>query len=477
MKTPWRATDRQRGLVAGASLALAAQVATIGAASIMSVIIARMFGPSGTGTVALLTNLLAALTLVGAFGLPTGITYVVSRGQWAARTAYRQSQLLALGLGIVGFATGLAFVAATKTSVFHGVTWKMALLVLAGVPFSLSWTFLGSLALAESLYVPYAVLSFSRAFFSLVLSAAGAIGFGLVGAVAGIALAQPLAAVYSSLVLTRRLRRDGVGAEAQAPSPPGLRQASSFGLKAWSADLLQFLNYRLDLFLLGAFGTQAAVGHYSIAVSLTTLAWLAPSAVQQVLLPRAASLHKAASAGTISLVEADHAAARAIRHTVVLQAPTALGLVTVLAVGVPVIYGSTFQQSILLGLLLLPGVVILGVGKVVSAVVTGRGKPVYSLYAGLITVPVTVALYALLIPSSGAVGAAIASSISYTLSTVLALVFLARVSSLPVHEMLLPTRTELKEYRRAVTSVAARLRRKRGGMYGPGHQTPSGPLE
>ena len=45
------------------------------------------------------------------------------------------------------------------------------------------------------------------------------------------------------------------------------------------------------------------------------------------------------------------------------------------------------------GLILIPGVVGLSLGKSLSAVVTGRGRPQYALLTTLITVPLTIVLY------------------------------------------------------------------------------------
>ena len=79
--------------------------------------------------------------------------------------------------------------------------------------------------------------------------------------------------------------------------------------------------------------------------------------------------------------------ARVIRHTVILQLPTGLGLMALLLIAIPLVYGEAFHQSIALGVLLLPGVLILSIAKVVSPVVTGRGFPIYSVYNVLVTVP------------------------------------------------------------------------------------------
>ena len=204
--------------------------------------------------------------------------------------------------------------------------------------------------------------------------------------------------------------------------------------------------------MLAAFATRADVGRYSVAVSLTMLAWLAPAAIGQVLLPRTASLDSAAEAGEVGRAQADRATARVIRHTVILQLPTGVAVVVLLLVGF-LFYGPPFHQSIGLGLLLLPGVLILSIGKVISSVVTGRGFPQYSVYNVLISVPVTLSLYLILIPPLGATSAALASSASYMLTTVVAMYFYRRATGSSVRTAVVPTLADLREYPRAVVAT------------------------
>ena len=60
-------------------------------------------------------------------------------------------------------------------------------------------------------------------------------------------------------------------------------------------------------------------------------------------------------------------------------------------VAVPLLYGPEFTKAVWFGLILIPGVVALSLGKSLSAVVTGRGRPHYALWTTLITVPLTIA--------------------------------------------------------------------------------------
>jgi O-antigen/teichoic acid export membrane protein len=438
------------------------QVATVAASVVTSVFVARHFGPEGTGIYALAGNLFAAVILIAALGLPTGVTYLVSRGGWSPREAFREAIGAALPIGALGGAIGVALYVAFDDSVFDGLSLGEALVVMAVVPLGLAWTMCGSLAVAGDRYEQFAAIQISRAALTVAIVVGLGIPYGLAGAVVGFALAQALAAAFSAALVAHSLRRSP-RREATRPnddrSPSPLRTAFGFGRRAWSADVLQFLNYRLDLFMLAAFASRAEVGQYSVAVSLTMLAWLAPSAIGQVLLPRTASLDSAAEAGALRRRHVDAATSRVIRHAVILQLPTGVGIVLLLLVAIPVVYGDAFDESVRLGFLLLPGVLILSVAKVVSPVVTGRGFPQYSLYNVLICVPITLALYLILIPPLGATGAAIASTASYTITTIVALRFYRRATGASVRSAIVPTLADLREYASAASHLMSSTRR------------------
>jgi Na+-driven multidrug efflux pump len=108
-----------------------------------------------------------------------------------------------------------------------------------------------------------------------------------------------------------------------------------------------------------------------------------------------------------------------------------------------------------LGLILLPGVLAIGFGKSLSAITTGRGHPRYALYLSLISFPFTIVLYLLLIPPLEATGAAIATTLSYVLTTAVALVFFRRVTALRPRA-LVPEAADVREARAAAVALLGR---------------------
>jgi O-antigen/teichoic acid export membrane protein len=453
--TPVAAGARTR-IAVGASANLVGQLSTLAGGVITSIFVAQRFGPDGTGTYALIGNVFGSLMLLTALGFATGITFVVSRGRWTARAAFRQSAWVAVAMGLIGMALGLGFYALTDDSILDGISLVEALAVMGALPLGLNWLFCGAIALGREQYEQFGSFQISRAALTTAVVIGLGIPLGLPGAIVGFAIAQVLSSGVAAASLLRSTRAEERGNTTQprgaGPSSP-LRAALKFGRRAWSAEVLQLLNYRLDLFILAALATRADVGRYSLAVSLTMVAWLVPTAIGQVLLPRTASLDSASEVGEVDRAQADGAIARVIRHTVILQVPTGLALGVLLLVAIPLAYGPAFDQSIVLGFLLLPGVLALSIAKVVSAVVTGRGFPHYAVYNVLITLPVTLGLYFTLIPPFEASGAAVASSVSYTLTTVVTLYFYRRATGASVRAAVIPTVAEVREYPRAASQL------------------------
>jgi O-antigen/teichoic acid export membrane protein len=180
-----------------------------------------------------------------------------------------------------------------------------------------------------------------------------------------------------------------------------------------------------------------------------------------VLFPRAASLDESAVTGEVTADESDDAVAKTVRHGVLLTLPAGLAVAVLLLIGIPVLYGHRFHQTIGLGFVLLPGVLLLGIGKILGSATTGRGHPRYALYIGVISVPLTLGLYLGLIPFFDAWGASAASSISYAGSAVLTLVFFRRATGIGLRRALLPTLDDLSDYRLAAGLVRSRFARSR----------------
>jgi len=193
-----------------------------------------------------------------------------------------------------------------------------------------------------------------------------------------------------------------------------MKTTLKFGLRSYVGNVLQFFNYRLDVFLVNFFLGSASVGIYTVAVAMAEMLWYLPNAVGFVIFPKAANTSAEAM---------NRFTPRVFRITLML---TAAGAVVLALIGKPfieIVYSPAFASAYGPMLALLPGVVLLGGGKVLTNEIAGRGYPQYNSIASGVSLVLTIGLDLLLIPTLGVLGAAIASSVAYVAIFILALLF------------------------------------------------------
>ena len=435
-----------RPVAGGAAMVAASQVVIATAGAAATIAIARLLGPADVASYALAQTLALALSVVATLGVELGLTYYVSSGTWDARSAARTAITTAAGMGVAAALLGLCF-RAVAPSALGQLSVSLTVVAVAAVPFMLAWRLVPGVALAVDRYEAYALPPALQAVLVLALAPAAAAVFGLTGAIA----ATTAASVAVGLGCCAWARRRLTVAATRVP-PRAFRRAVSFGIKGWTSNVLQLVNYRLDLFVLAAVASRAVVGRYAIAVAVTSTVWLLPQALASVVFPRIARLGATGGEEDRALVET-----KSLRISALLSALGALAVAVGLELLVVPVFGEAFSGSVVPGLLLLPGAASLGVSKVLVSALAGRGRPAYALYAALVTTPVTIALYATLIPWLDANGAALASTLSYLLTFGLLLFFFRRLSGSPVVPLLRPTRAEWRD----LLELPGQLRRGR----------------
>jgi O-antigen/teichoic acid export membrane protein len=237
----------------------------------------------------------------------------------------------------------------------------------------------------------------------------------------------------------------------EAGQPSGMGVVWWYSLPCYLGNLVQFLNYRLDVFVIGYFTKNPAeLAWYTTAVSLAQLLWLPPQAMQNTLFPTLAS--------TTDGVRRAEVAARATRLALALTFIMAL----VLAIGGPwiicLLFGHRFDASMRPLRLLLPGVIPLSGAMVLTSYVAAIGKPRLNLWGSLVGLVPTVVLLFCLVPSMGIDGAAIASSVAYTATSLFILCCFCRESTMSLRTTLLLQRSDWQLVRDFVFHVLQKVR-------------------
>ncbi len=416
-------------------------------------VVARAVGPAGTGAYAAASTLLGLLFPLSLLGLDSGIAYYVSQHRWSPLDALTDIRFASLSLGLAAALAGIAAWLIVPTA-FRGLDFVLIGVIVIALPPALLWGLTGTVALAVGRYAAAAAPAAGCAILTLGLTIVLTLTDGVAGAVIAIAVGQITTAVGMLIWARRRRHENGwPPRDLNASRAQRLLTATRFGFPVYTSQAMQVLNNRLDLFLVIGFAGAAAGGRYGVALSLTAALLLVPRAVGMVLLPRVARLRGSSDAD----VERRAMEGRALRHLVIVNLVAILGMVMFLVLLVPILYGSGFDQTATLGLILVPGTVALGLAETLASSLVGRGHNECARKVAFTVTPITIALYVIVIPTLHATGAAVASTVSYTLTFLMWAHFYRRHVDSNLGTVMRPSTAELVDYRELLSHARRTL--------------------
>lgn len=419
---------------------------------ISAFLIARLLGAEGRGVYSLLLLLPSMLFAVGQLGLPSALTFFAGGGR-SIRSLVVGATALAAGLSLpIAIATVLAL-PAIQPVLFRSAPLDLLRIAVMGVPILMVSSYFGSILWGRQLVRPYSRVLAVQSLAGLVaiLALVGIGGLGVGGAVAAYLLVSGAAATAVVVLVLRERTREGAG---DAPAGPAQRAVNfgelvGYGLRLYPSAIATFLSYRVDLFLLSALLVDAGdIGRYAIAVSMAEITFQVPDSVATLFYPRVASADRA---------DAHRMAPAIARFSLLVTVIAAILLIPLAWLAIRIVL-PTFEGSFVPFLVLLPGAVALGLGKVLSGYISGLGRPEPVSAIAVIALLVNVAANLLLIPRLGIVGAAFSSLISYGLHATLTVGLASRLSGARPLEFVMIGRDEV---RRLVDWIVAFVARRR----------------
>lgn len=439
----------RNGITAGSVLmqrslvTFGAQVLVLLCAVLNNFLIARALGPEGKGQTYLVfmaSGLLVSL-LMG--GIDQAMIY------YLGRDLFRRDVVLA---------TATAF-AASASALGIGLFWLAPQhwrdVLFRGLPVSLQWTALAAVPILFLLLTwTFYTLALNRVVLHNLLRSLPTLIFTALLAPALVFLqhratlvvtvwffSMAVAFCVSLFLVNRQVRfRPAVSLEFA-------RRGLSFGLKSHVGTILQFFNYRLDSFMVNYWWGGAQVGLYSIAVAIAEILWFMPRSAVTVIGPE---ISRRGTEGANQLTP------WVCRNVLGLSAAGAGALYLVSRPLIGHLLPAFLPALPVLGVLL-PGVVAICLTQVISSDLTARGKPQVPTYAAFASTALALLLYLRLIPGYGMWGAAVASTIAYTLSALLSLAFFIAVTKVKLSEMVIPRLSDYRRYSQLYTDLRGRL--------------------
>tara|TARA_B100001059_G_scaffold235749_1_gene282637 strand:+ start:299 stop:1621 length:1323 start_codon:yes stop_codon:yes gene_type:complete len=404
----------KKGVFHNSVLTLIRQVLSIGFGLLATMIIARVLGAEGQGKYTLAILLPTLLYTLLNSGLSASTVYFIGKGKYTDDEVYSTNLLSSLLLSAFSMLVGGVIVLFFKEYFFEGLASQLLVYTLLILPLIFLQRNLQTIFQGKEEFEKFNLIvilnQFGLLFFSFVFLYV--LDLGLIGAIFSFASSQ-LIMLFASFYF---LHQSYGLFWPKKYSIQYFKEGFTFGVKGHLSNVLSFVNYRIDMFLIAYFIDDVAVGIYSIAVLLVERVWLVSQSVSTVLFARVANLN--------TDFERNRFTSLAARNTFFITFLGGLFLAIFSHWIIVILFGDEYVNSIIPFLYMIPGVVIFSLGKVLANDFTGRGYPEINTYIAFVVALTNFGLNIWLIPTYGIKGAALATSTSYILdSTIKSIIF------------------------------------------------------
>jgi len=400
-----------------------------GARFLSAILIARLLGPKGYGIFqfALTTSIIAATLADFGFGIANN--YLASRFPHVRPKLLGNALIFVGGSGTIIALLSAIVIAVFKNRAFSELPGAYLWLIPLSIPIQ---------AVQISLIgLIYGASRFREKVIGTSLHYASFLGTTTALAFLGRLTTNSLMVLWitglsiSSIYWMGVLLRDSGGLQWDKAS---LKEQFSYARNAYIYNAAHMLNFRLDMFLVAYFLEAEDVGWYALATSITEALLYLPKALSNVVLTETATKLKDGTKPDHHLV---------YKGIILIIGAAVIGIAILAPFLIPVVFSTNFIPSVAPLLLLLPGTLAMALGITAAYHLFGLGKSLQPSLAALIAVVVTVALDLLLIPKLGIQGAALASSIAYTIFLGTCVYFVVIESKTNVKSLFFPTKRDM----------------------------------
>ena len=400
---------------------------------VTSIMVARLLGPEGRGILALAILLPTLIYTLTNFGITPATTYYLALNHDDASMILGNTMIISFLVSLISLGFGNAAAIIFHASFFHSVSYIYLLVALLIIPPNVILQNLQGILLGAQKFSLYNITTLIQTLLLLLLTTLFLLVFrmGVYGAIWA-----NIFALSASCVIIMLWVWSILGKPIWLLNKAYLKKALIYGLQAHLSNVLAFLNYRVDMFIINFFLNPTEVGLYAIGVAIVEQIWMISQAASTVLFPMVSQNEK----GVRDLTPI------VSRSILVLNTLMASILFILSKVIILVLYGRAYLSAVSTIQALFIGVIALGTGRILANDIAGRGKPVLNTYINIVSVIVNVILNILWIPAYGIVGAAWASTVSYSVVMLGEVYVYAKISENSWHSVLFIQRGDITLY-------------------------------
>lgn len=228
-----------------------------------------------------------------------------------------------------------------------------------------------------------------------------------------------------------------------------LKEEFKYGVPLYFGGLFIYLNYKADQIMIKNQLGNIQLGIYTIAVHLAELAFIFPEAIKSAFEGQLYSCKKE---------ERKKVCAQTVKLT--FYATLIICLIGCACKPlVRVLYGEEYIQAGNVMVILLLSIAIASIGKIVPTYFSTEGKSKIHLVVSAMVLLTNIIMNAILIPKIGILGAAIASTISYTFYGGLYLILLNR-SGIKIKDMLFIQKSDIITIKKEIKKIIEKVKRE-----------------
>jgi O-antigen/teichoic acid export membrane protein len=199
-----------------------------------------------------------------------------------------------------------------------------------------------------------------------------------------------------------------------------------YGINSHLSNVVTFLNYKADIYIISLFLSPSAVGVYLISTQISERFWLVSNSISTVLFPTLSHSNKIESRNITKIV---------FSISLILTSLIVLLSLIPLFYLIPILFGEEFKDSYYLLLFLFPGIISIACSRVISNYIASIGKPELNFYNSLIVLILNIIFNVIFINLFGLVGAALATSLTYMINLILRLITFKRFTGIHFYDL------------------------------------------
>ncbi len=377
----------------------------------LSILLARVLGPEGYGQYTMGILLPTMLATFLDLGVPASNVYHIASEKVSLYKAFKTTIEIWFILSIVGILIATSIISTQNENWFPNIPVYLLWLGTLAFPLALLQSLLSSFFQGLQNFKKYNTASLispiTTLFLSLVL--VGILNQGMIGALTAF-IGGPFSGLLVTIILLwPYIKKDKM--MSRNKSSNYFKECIGYGWKAHLSNILTVVNYRADIFLVNFFVNPTATGVYVIAVNIAEGLWIISKSINMVILPRLSELNKDEK-------KRQHLTPLIARWVLFISAVGAIIMAFLAPPFIQLVYGIDYSDAIDALLWLLPGILIGSMARVLANDIAARGRPELNLYISILVVFTNVIANIILIPKFGIKGAAIATTLAYTLDAI-----------------------------------------------------------